>query len=426
MYTANVYNIFIASPSDVKRERELAIEIINKWNRNHSAATNICLLPLLWENNLAPNLAIPGQKQINEELLEKADLLIAFFWTRIGTKYQNFKSATVAEIEFHVQKKKPTIVLFSTIEVGTASPLHQLDLVQELKIDYYNRGLVQEYFSHEDFKEKLYSYVELTINQNKNLFAGFDIARSEAVTIENLSEHSQTIISKMAQGSGKLMVSNSMQGLHIQSDVDVVFSGKNDIDEIEWEDALQELVQKELINQKSQEMYALTLIGLKLGKDFNKRFLPIAPQIKKPIFAISLKWTHGFRTNQGASYLNDQKQQPINVMEVIWSFEISNTYSFIIKNISDETAWNIKVINEDFFDKISEVKPLASLTSAEFLELEGEFIQYYQGSGMDADKLPRIPEDKTGKGIKLMYLNSEQKEFEDYFIFDGKQFIKKV
>lgn len=423
MYTANIYNVFIASPSDVKEERELAIEIINKWNTVHSAATNINLLPLSWENNLAPNLSIPGQQQINEELLEKADLLIGFFWTRVGTKYKDFKSATVAEIEFHVAKKKPTIVLFSNIEVGNSSVEHQLDLLKELKSDFYSRGLVQEYDSHEDFKDKLYTYIELIINQYKKLFTGYaiDNAKKEG-NIEDLSENSQIMISNMAKLPSELLVSNSKNGLHIQCGSEVLFAGEDAAVEIEWFASLEELLHKKLIDKKSSSTFSLTLSGLELGRDYNKRFIPQVASIKKPVFALSLKWIHGFRKNKGASHLNDKKSKPINIMEVIWYFEILNTYSLLIKNISEETAWNIQVINENLFDEILSVEPLASLKSAEFLELEGKFIQFYQGSGIDADQLPKVPENKVGKYLKLKYLNSEHTEFEDSFVFDGKQF----
>jgi hypothetical protein len=53
-YKANVYQVIIASPGDVARERQIAREIVFEWNAINSRDKKICLLPLSWEYNSTP------------------------------------------------------------------------------------------------------------------------------------------------------------------------------------------------------------------------------------------------------------------------------------------------------------------------------------------------------------------------------------
>lgn len=45
-YSANVYRVMIASPSDVAKERQIIREVIHEWNSVHSEDRGIVLMPL--------------------------------------------------------------------------------------------------------------------------------------------------------------------------------------------------------------------------------------------------------------------------------------------------------------------------------------------------------------------------------------------
>ena len=87
-YSANVYKVMIASPSDVAQERQLIKEIINDWNSIHSEDRRIVLMPVGWESHSSPSMEGPPQYVINKQVLADCDLLVAAFWTRIGTPTQ--------------------------------------------------------------------------------------------------------------------------------------------------------------------------------------------------------------------------------------------------------------------------------------------------------------------------------------------------
>lgn len=100
-YIATVLKVMIASPSDVRQERQAAHALIHEWNAIHSQSRGQVLLPLAWENNSAPALGSRPQDVINRQLTKDSDLRVAMFWTRLGTPTGVAASGTVEEIEEH-------------------------------------------------------------------------------------------------------------------------------------------------------------------------------------------------------------------------------------------------------------------------------------------------------------------------------------
>jgi hypothetical protein len=94
-YAATVLKVMIASPGDVAAERQSVREIVYQWNDVNSQDRALVLLPTAWETNAAPAMGSRAQEIINQQLLRDADLLIAMFWTRIGTSTGAAVSGTV-------------------------------------------------------------------------------------------------------------------------------------------------------------------------------------------------------------------------------------------------------------------------------------------------------------------------------------------
>ena len=57
-YSARVFRVLIASPSDVEEERDAVVSVIQAWNDLHSRSREIVLLPLRWETHLRLSLAL--------------------------------------------------------------------------------------------------------------------------------------------------------------------------------------------------------------------------------------------------------------------------------------------------------------------------------------------------------------------------------
>ncbi|MEP6466923.1 MAG: hypothetical protein ABJB05_11495 [Parafilimonas sp.] len=347
MFTANCYPIFIASPSDVAKERELIKKEIIQWNDINAQYKNIVLLPLTWEDNIASGFEKSGQDKINETLLEKAELMIAVFWSKVGTPSKKFISATVEEIEYHLERNKPLMIFFCDRPFPIGLDTKQIELVKEIKEKYQLKGIYKPYSTLEDFSAKISKSIQLKLNERNDIFTGY--------------------------------------------------------------------------NPES-------LISSESDKKFQPQILYTKVESSAPQLSLELKWVGGLRMNRGIAFNNDFSQQPLEAHKVNWAFEISNRYKLFLKNTSEFTAWNIQVINaSELFSKFKPLEPLASLKSNEALIIEVEYIQDYNGKGLDADKQPKIPEDFDGKVLKIQFKDSKEKNYEaDYLLKEGKFVYQKI
>jgi hypothetical protein len=62
-FTARVFQLFIASPSDVTDEREIAVSVIQEWNDLRSAHDQLVILPMRWETHSSPEYGTRPQAE---------------------------------------------------------------------------------------------------------------------------------------------------------------------------------------------------------------------------------------------------------------------------------------------------------------------------------------------------------------------------
>ena len=117
-FEAIACNVMIASPGDVEVERNIVREVIHEWNAVNARMRRTVLLPVGWETHSSPLMGSHPQSIINWQVLKDSDLLIAVFWTRLGTPTQSAESGSVEEIEKHVAAGKPAMIYFSSAPVA--------------------------------------------------------------------------------------------------------------------------------------------------------------------------------------------------------------------------------------------------------------------------------------------------------------------
>lgn len=202
-YISTIFRVMIASPSDVIRERKVSREIIHEWNTIHSFDKKIVLLPIGWETDSAPLMGERPQGIINKQILDKCDLLIGIFWTRIGTPTGESISGTVEEIEKHISTGKPAMLYFSSIPVVPESlDQEQFSKLLEFKEKCKINGLFESFSSTEEFESKFTRQLQLLINNNEffksisnNSIVEVDITDGEPYfERKGLSEESITIL----------------------------------------------------------------------------------------------------------------------------------------------------------------------------------------------------------------------------------------
>jgi hypothetical protein len=151
-YHALVYNVLIASPSDVPEERAAARQVVNDWNAAHSESTNMVIRTIGWDTDSVPEMGDRPQALLNRQLVERADLLVAIFWTRVGSSTGVALSGTVEEIEHHRNAGKPTLIYFSSANVPHDVDLEQLSAVRAVRKHYEGLGVIQRFKDIDDFR----------------------------------------------------------------------------------------------------------------------------------------------------------------------------------------------------------------------------------------------------------------------------------
>ncbi len=107
----------IASAGDVPTERQAARDVLRDWNVVHSEDKAIVLMPIGWDTHVTPEIGGRPQAIINKQILQGCDVLVAIFWTRLGSPTGVSASGTVEEIEEHLQAGKPAMIYFSDAPV---------------------------------------------------------------------------------------------------------------------------------------------------------------------------------------------------------------------------------------------------------------------------------------------------------------------
>jgi hypothetical protein len=189
-YRATVYRVMVASPGDVLAERRVVADVIHEWNAIHSVDRRMVLMPVAWESHAAPEMGDRAQAIINRQILQDCDLLVAIFWTRLGSPTGASTSGTVEEIGEHVSAGRPAMIYFSSAPVLLDSvDEQQYAVLRQFKEECRKGGLVEEYGSLVDFREKLSRQLAQTVLRSFKKEDDTDVA-SVAIPRRDLPEFS--------------------------------------------------------------------------------------------------------------------------------------------------------------------------------------------------------------------------------------------
>ncbi len=102
------YKIVISSPDDIKEEHKVISEVIEFWNITSSEDYGATIEPVSWRTHATSEIGDRPQAIINKQLeLKDCDILVAIFWTRVGTPTGKAESGTIEEIEEFKKLGKP-------------------------------------------------------------------------------------------------------------------------------------------------------------------------------------------------------------------------------------------------------------------------------------------------------------------------------
>lgn len=273
-YQAVVVPIMIASPCDVSEERDIVRDVIHAWNYINSEKSKIVLIPYGWETHSWPELGARPQEQINNHILKECDILIGVFWTRIGTPTGKSESGTVEEIMNHIKANKPAMIYFSSKDI---SPIEinqdQYKSLLEFQGKCKKLGLIEQFKNTNEFKDKVFHQLHMLIQKNnyikellkkqsggdKNIILNI-VGNNDK---EKLSNDAEVLLKSASQDEhGTIFKSKTLGGYSIEAG-DKSFGGESAREYAKWEHALNELIQRGFVVDRSykDEFFTLTAEG---------------------------------------------------------------------------------------------------------------------------------------------------------------------
>lgn len=274
-FPASVVKVMIASPSDVERERRVAREVIHEWNAVHAEDRKTVLLPIAWETNATPSAGDRPQEIINKQLLRGSDLLIAVFWTRLGTPTGVSESGTTEEIEEHIKAGKPAMLYFSREPVRLdAVATNQFMALQKFKESLQKRALTEEYESVSEFKEKLsrqlaQALIQHFLKSGDPVLSSGD-ARPTSQPVPSISAEARDLLKESAQDpGGNVLVTLTFGGLGVHANGrNMLRDPKNPREQAAWRGAVRELVTKGMLEQRDSrgEVFQVTDVGYRAAE----------------------------------------------------------------------------------------------------------------------------------------------------------------
>lgn len=275
-YRAIVFVVMIATPSDVQVERNIIREVVYKWNSANSHPRKIVLLPVGWETHSTPLIGDRPQEIINAQVLKDSDLLVAVFWTRLGTPTGKAGSGTVEEINEHIKAGKPALIYFSSAPVRLESVNEeQYAALKEFKEECKKRGLIETYDSTIEFHEKLYHHLSMTINKHpyfQNAGPAIDNKepgnQPQKLNLPTLSREAIALLHEATQDQQGIVLKLAvMGGPYIQTNGKNFVEPNNPRSRATWEGVIKELCQHDLLEPRGSkgQVFGVTRLGYEIA-----------------------------------------------------------------------------------------------------------------------------------------------------------------
>ena len=263
MYQANVYKIMIGSPSDIKEEIAIACEVLNNWNNLNSEKRRMVLLPIHWSMSSYPAMGKHPQKLLNEQLVEKSDLMICIFGTRLGSPTDTEISGTVEEIKEHRKAGKDVMVFFkNSVDDISSVDLQQLQKIKDFKESIKSDVLWCEFSDKEDFERKMSEKLQLYINDNWSDGATDDTTLSLTQEIE-FSDDEIDIIKRWTQSRNANSYLEGVMGGVYYVFGDFRYMAKYGKEEVEFDDFIERLNKAGFIDLERYDKYGKPVYKLK-------------------------------------------------------------------------------------------------------------------------------------------------------------------
>jgi hypothetical protein len=276
-YKATVFNVLIASPGDVQEERDIARAVVHEWNSVHSRSRKVVLMPRGWEKDAYSSMGGRPQGELNKQIVDDADLLVAIFGTRVGTPTGEAEGGSIEELARHMKAGKPTMVFqsFAPVDPRLGATEQYKKLNEFIETWAKPRGVLWSYRSSDEFRDELRRQLATRLNDDPYFVvvdqpevgehhnpSFLEIAermkRGESLdyvsAVPNLSPEAKTLlVEAAADKGGTIMYMRMMSGPQLQTNNKQFIEMNDARSAAVWEGALEELQNNGMIKVRGHK-----------------------------------------------------------------------------------------------------------------------------------------------------------------------------
>lgn len=163
-FRATAIIVLVASPGDTADERAAIQLQLGKWNVSRGEREGVVVVPWLYEQHSVPVLGGHPQSVINAQAVDRADAVVAFFDSRLGTETPEAVSGTAEEIKRAHAAGKPVHVYFSDEPLPRSADAKQLLKLQKFKETLQSEGLLGKYESPDHLANQVAAAIDYDVN----------------------------------------------------------------------------------------------------------------------------------------------------------------------------------------------------------------------------------------------------------------------
>jgi hypothetical protein len=202
--TVELVKVTLCGPSDVAREIALATEVINEWNCQHGEQRGFWVKHQHWSTDSYPDAQETGQGAINKQLIDSTDILVAIFWSRIGTATANAESGTVEEIQRAIKRGRKVMVYFSDLEpLPPGAPSDQLNRLWAFRQQLRAHRSCWTFQSRSRFRDDFANHLALVLN-------GFPLGGKRRLRRKS----DETVVRQSARGTANIQIAGDGNEVH--------------------------------------------------------------------------------------------------------------------------------------------------------------------------------------------------------------------
>jgi hypothetical protein len=177
------YNLFLASPGDVSKEREIVKKVVDRINTIHVGKYRIILKA--WEEYFTPNIGRIQDNIFRDTNFSSADIFVGIFWSRCGTPSgainpetdKEYEGGSIEEVEKVLQMAKEKKMSFERLLLYYCErkiPPEKENPCQAEKLKEYfihlekeHRASINRYKTLENFEKIIWRDIEFVVERIK-------------------------------------------------------------------------------------------------------------------------------------------------------------------------------------------------------------------------------------------------------------------